>query len=167
MPLDIGRWLPRLNGFTGYLLSWLNKHTILPILGRQVVHVTTMGPRQRKVKISYHLYKKQRGISYFFKIFIFSIIADLQCSVNFCYAAKGPSHMHTFFFLLLYKWSQTICYLFSLIYFLMNIIPGDSSKVWVSIVWSFLILSVYLCIIVCFTIDLLKDVCVVFRFLLL
>ena len=38
---------------------------------------------------------------FFFKIFIFSIIGDLQCSVNFYHRAKWPSHtyIYTFFFL--------------------------------------------------------------------
>ena len=31
----------------------------------------------------------------FCKIFIFSIIVDLQCSVNFCCTAKGPGYTYT------------------------------------------------------------------------
>ena len=31
----------------------------------------------------------------FLKIFIFSIMVDLQCSVNFCCTEKWPSHTHT------------------------------------------------------------------------
>ena len=31
----------------------------------------------------------------FWRFFIFSIIVDLQCSVNFCSTAKWPSHTHT------------------------------------------------------------------------
>ena len=34
----------------------------------------------------------------FFKIFIFSLIGDLQCSVNFCCIAKWPSHTYKYSF---------------------------------------------------------------------
>ena len=37
---------------------------------------------------------------YFFKIFIFSIIVDLRCSLNFCSTAKGSSHTYVYILLL-------------------------------------------------------------------
>ena len=42
-------------------------------------------------------------ILFFIMIFIFSIVADLQCSVNFLLYRRGPRHiyMYTFFFLTL------------------------------------------------------------------
>ena len=45
---------------------------------------------------------------FFFKIFIFSIIVDLQCSVNFCYTAKWPSHTYIYILFLTYPPSCSI-----------------------------------------------------------
>ena len=51
----------------------------------------------------------------FLKILFFSVIADLQCSINFYCTAERPSHTYTFFFSLYHVPSQmtrysSLCY---------------------------------------------------------
>ena len=84
----------------GWCTPWLSRKVIRLCLsvssqpGRDahLLHIWSMS-----TQVGTRLWKIVQGLlKYFFMIFIFSIIVDLQCSVNFYPTAQWPSHTYIY-----------------------------------------------------------------------